>query len=77
MKTISSIAEAKSLLAQNKDMMIRKDSNLDCWMQMGVRNPNNNLVANGEKVAQLSEEVFDALIPELDQVFCSEYFQPA
>lgn len=77
MKTISSVTDAKALLAQNKDLMIRMDNNLNCWMQMGVRDADNNLVANGKKVALLSQEVFDALVPEMDQVFCSEYFQPA
>jgi len=76
MKTISSVEDAKALLKQNKDLMIRMDNNLNCWMQMGVRDANNNLVANGEKVAQLSEDVFDALVREMEQVFCSEYFQP-
>lgn len=75
MKMIASVEEAEVLLAQNKDLMIRMDNDFDCWVQMGVRDAAKNLVANGEKVAMLTDEVFAALVPKMGQVFCSEYFQ--
>lgn len=77
MRMITTIEEAKATLAQDKSLMIRMDMDFHCWMQEGVRNVDNHLVAQGKKVALLSDEVFYALIPEMDQVFCSEYFQVA
>lgn len=75
MNVISTVEEAKAILAQDKNLMIRMGNDFCCWIQEGVRDESNNLVANGKKVARLTDEVFDALIPEMDQVFCSEYFQ--
>lgn len=77
MNLISTVEEAKAILVQDKNLMIRMGNDFNCWIQMGLRDEDNNLVANGRKVAQLTKEVFDALIPELDQAFFPEYFQPA
>lgn len=77
MNVISTVEEAKAILARDKSLMIRMDMDFCCWIQEGVRDESNNLVANGKKVAQLTGEVFDSLIPEMDQIFCSEYFQKA
>lgn len=76
MDIISNLDEAKQMLASDKSLMIRMDNAFDCWIQEGNRDENGNLVANGRKVARLSCQVFDALVPSLEQVFCSEFFQP-
>jgi hypothetical protein len=75
MEKIFSLEEAKALLAQDENLMIRMAMDSSCWIQEGKRDEDNNLVANGKKIAELDASVFDALIPEMDQVFCSEYFQ--
>jgi hypothetical protein len=75
MQMITTIDAAKTFLATDSSLMIKMEMNFSCWIQQGIRDENDNLVAQGPKVAQLAEDVFDALIPEMDQVYCSEYFQ--
>lgn len=75
MELVSDVSEAKRILSRDKNLMIRMDNAFQCWIQVGLRNEDGHLVANGEKIAQLADEVFDALVPEMEQVFCSEFFQ--
>jgi hypothetical protein len=75
MQTITTIDSAKTLLATDSSLMIKMEMDFSCWIQQGIRDENDTLVAQGPKVAQLAEDVFDTLIPEMDQVYCSEYFQ--
>lgn len=76
MDIVSNLDEANQILASDKSLMISMDNNFECWIQAGIRDENGNLVANGRRVARLSNDVFDALIPSMAQVFCSEFFQP-
>jgi hypothetical protein len=75
MAIISRTDEAEAILQQDGSFMLRMDKAFNCWIQAGRLNSENQLVADGEKIAQVTTEVFDALIPSMDQVFCSEYFQ--
>lgn len=72
---ITTIDAAKALLATDSSLMIKMEMDFSCWIQQGTRDESDVLVAQGPKAAQLAEDVFHALIPEMDQVYCSEYFQ--
>ncbi|WP_054457973.1 hypothetical protein [Achromobacter aegrifaciens] len=75
MAIISRTDDAEAILQQDVSFMLRMDKAFNCWIQVGRLNSKNQLVADGERIAQVTTEVFDALIPSMDQVFCSEYFQ--
>lgn len=75
MNIVSSLVDAKRILAKDQTLMIRMDNDFACWIQEGMRDTDGNLVANGRKVAPLAEDVFHELAREMDQVFCSEFFQ--
>lgn len=76
MDTVTNLEDAKQILSKNPNLMIRMDNAFACWIQEGTRDCQGNLVANGQTIAALAENVFHELAPEMEQVFCSEYFQP-
>ncbi|WP_025139693.1 hypothetical protein [Achromobacter sp. DH1f] len=77
MTLITTIEEAKEVLTLDRTYMIRMDVRFACWIQVGEVHEEGSLVASGRKVAQISQDVFHALIPLMDddQPFCSEYRQ--
>lgn len=72
---ISDVAEAKSILAQDKNFMVIMEMDFTCWIRTGIRNDKNILVANGKKIAQISDDVLEVLSKDMDQEYCSEFFQ--
>jgi|GEM_PF-4246806 len=75
MAIISRTDDTEAILQQDGSFMLRMDKAFNCWIQAGRLNSENQLVADGERIAQVTTEVFDALTPSMEQVFCSEYFQ--
>lgn len=66
---------ALSVLQQHADNMIVMDFDFLCWIRRGVKDADGRLVANGEFVAAISEEVFKELSIDMEQDFCSQYRQ--
>lgn len=77
MTFITTVEEAKKVLTSDRAYMIRMDVRFSCWIQVGEVDEEGRLVAKGRKVAPISQDVFHALIPFMDddQPFCSEYRQ--
>ncbi len=72
---ITSIEEAKNVLAQDAEFMITMEMDGSCWITAGVCGSDNILVADGKRICRISEDVFNELAKDMEQEYCDEYFQ--
>ena len=59
---ISNVEEAKSIWAQAKSYMMIMQLDFTCWIREGIVNEENILTANGMKIVQITDDVFDVRV---------------
>jgi hypothetical protein len=75
MAMICSVKEARDALKSDLDNMICMDRDFGCWIRKGIRDSAGVMIADGEKVAEISIDVFDALSEAMGHAYSSEFFQ--
>ncbi|WP_432263023.1 hypothetical protein [Cupriavidus sp. TMH.W2] len=68
-------AQAREILAQDPRYVISMDMDFHCWIREGVPNHDGVPVARGRIIAPLCPEVFQRLGAEMEQAYCSEFYQ--
>lgn len=72
---IESIERARQILAQDAKFVINMDKHFRCWIQTGELESDGLPIGRGPFVAEISGTVFDTLIEEMEQKYCSEFYQ--
>ena len=76
MAMICSVKEARDVLKSDPDNMICMDRDFGCWIRKGIRDGAGVMIADGEKVDEISIDVFDALSEDMGQAYSSSFSCP-
>ncbi|PRP68486.1 hypothetical protein BUE93_22045 [Chromobacterium amazonense] len=74
-KIITSIDEARTVLLSDSALMINMEMDGSCWIRKSIKDSKGIPIAEGEFVVEISHNVLEELSQELEQTYCSEFYQ--
>lgn len=75
LEIIEDVDKARAILLKNPQFVVYMNMDFQCWIREGVPDSAGIPVARGPFVARISEPVFDCLRVEMEQAYCSEFYQ--